>query len=118
MDIENYSSHAVCSMNNGRDSNGRWMQGVSGNPAGRPVGARDKRQRSRNCGEQPRAIDNLGVYAFGGLGVPRTAIMRTQMDYTLEAFKVMGQIGRHRNAPISMHLRAVRLLEKSLACDG
>ena len=60
-------------MNTLRNSHGHWLPGVSGNPAGRPKGARDKRRRYRfNDVRTWPCEKNLGHYAVtGGPGRPK-----------------------------------------------
>ena len=54
-----------------RDKKGHWLPGTSGNPHGRPVGAKDRRKRTRRSGPQPWAAENLGLHAIvGGPGRP------------------------------------------------
>ena len=70
-----------------RDQSGRWTTGVSGNPAGRPKGARDTYRRVR-C-ESERTWDcraNLGVYAdCGGPGRPAGSKNRSAQDRSRDA---------------------------------
>ena len=64
-----------------RDENGRWQPGTSGNPAGRPRGAKDKHRRRISWDkiwqkklpyQQRRALaKRFGKYASGGPGRPR-----------------------------------------------
>jgi len=48
-----------------KDKKGRWLPGVSGNPRGRPKGAKDKQKRRIPSRTWDRAA-NLGLYAIAG----------------------------------------------------
>lgn len=74
----------------GRRKNGQWRSGTSGNPSGRPVGAKDKRPRRKNwcChkyltyAEEVAITARLGKYAergHGGPGRPRGSYGRMRI---------------------------------------
>ena len=57
-------------MKSTRNNDGRWAKGVSGNPSGRPKGARDITPRKTPQNHRPTP-ENLGVYSVvGGPGRP------------------------------------------------
>ncbi len=76
-----------------RDTHGRWVAGVSGNPAGRPVGAKDTYRRVR-C-ESERTWDcraNLGLYATSGPGRPVGSKNRSDQDRRKDAEEQAGPV--------------------------
>ena len=99
-----------------RNGKGHWLPGVSGNPSGRPVGARDKRRRFRCAGSQPWARMNLGVHGiFGGPGRPKGSRNRTAQSKVAEGVALTAELEALPNASLTAWCRALELVS---ANDG
>ena len=103
-----------------RDSKGHWLPGQSGNPAGRPRGAKDKCQRFRfesvprswNCAK------NLGAYAEkGGLASGKERSKPVQADpieELLDGFTIILAASRRKVPNISGMCKGLEMLKKGL----
>ena len=89
------------------------MSGTSGNPAGRPKGARDRHRRFRMAGHCDWPCEqNLGDYAiFGGPGRPKGSRNRSREERRNEADTILREFTSHHNPSIRAILRAAKAMK-------
>ncbi len=99
-----------------KDEKGRWPPGVSGNPAGRPRGSRDKKRRFRfETKPRPPGTSNLGTYLVrGGPGRGKGTRDRPDEERLAEAGQILDALEtrKDKNVPLSGIIRVLKALPK------
>ena len=109
-----------------RDTQGKWLRGHSGNPDGRPVGARDKKQRFCFDGRRNWPCErNLGDYAKAeplhkrSLAITEKALGPDHPDVATSLNNLAGLYdtqGHYARAE-PLYKRSLAIFEKALGAD-
>ena len=90
-----------------RDSKGRWLKGASGNPKGRPLGAKDTYWRTRDSGYQPWASYNLPHWRR--MGWPKRPANMTHDEKIKELIEIKAMV---KQKPMPTLAELSRLLSR------